>query len=448
MSLTEKQEDLQVENTSSNEKSLDYQEITTNVNFPIQDYEVQSEREFGFVDVDRTNGSGSMMAYFNVVCVVAGSGIVGLPLALKQGGWIGLVILFLAWTMSIFTSILLTRCLYANGKTRLATYKEVATSAFGRIGGYITYFFNVWILLGGPVLYLVLSGQNINQLCRGTVAEIGVVPWTIISCAVVAIPFIWLKTMKEVAIVSAIGMVTILTVVLVVLIMSIIDKPNQINVHHDIVVWDMFPISLSTIAFSFGGNVVYPHIESSMKKPKDWPKVAAGGLSTCVVLYLIVAVCGYAIYGDKVMNPIYNSLPDGAGQIVACVVITLHVLTSAPVYTTSFSLDIEEMLGITTERFGKTKEFLIRAVLRILIMCVVAVIACTVPHFSILMSLIGAFGQCSLIFVLPVMFYLKLTGFRNKPIYFLAWCFLTVLLGIVGLIFGTIEAVRELKDVY
>ncbi|OBZ84046.1 Proton-coupled amino acid transporter 4 [Choanephora cucurbitarum] len=434
MSVPEKQDALQ----SSYQKDMNAHDMTAS------EHEIISEKEPSIGPADRLEGSSSVMAYLNVVCAVAGSGIVGLPLALKQGGWIGLLILFLSWSMSIFTAILLIKCLYAGSKQRLSTYMEVATEAFGKIGGYITYFFNAWILLGGPVLYMLLSGQNINQLCKGTVAEIGVVPWTIISCVVVGIPFIWLKTMKEVAVVSIFGMISILMVVFVVLIMSIIDKPNQVDVHHDPVIWSMFPISLSTIAFSFGGNVVYPHIESSMKKPRDWSKVALAGLSTCAALYLIIAVCGYAVYGDRVENPIYNSLPAGAGQIIACVVITIHVLTSAPVYTTSFSLDIEEMWGITVERFGKLGEFLIRATIRIIIMAVIGVIACTVPHFSILMSLIGAFGQCSLIFVLPIVFYLKLTGFRNKSILFLFWCFLTVLLGIVGLIFGSIDSIREL----
>jgi amino acid permease len=366
--------------------------------------------------------------------------------ALKQGGWIGLLILFLAWAMSIYTSNLLVKCLYAGGgdKERLTTYKDVANAAFGTIGGWVTFFFNAWILLGGPVLYLVLSGQNLNQLCKGTVAEIGDTAWIIISCVIVAIPFILVKTMKDVAWISGLGLFAIIVTVLVVLIMSAIDKPNQVNVEHDVVIWDMFPIALSTIAFSFGGNVVYPHIESSMKKPQDWTKVAAGGLSTCAILYMIVAVCGYFVYGSTVANPVYNSLPDNAGRIVAIVVITINVLTSAPIYTMSFSMDIEEFCNISVERFGKVKEFLIRASLRIVIMVVICVIACKVPHFGTLMSLIGAFGNCTLIFIFPVAFYLKLTGIRNKPIWELGWCFLVVLLGLVGLIFGTMEAVKQL----
>jgi amino acid permease len=426
--------------TSIHSKGAEYQESTKEVT-SIHEFEYGEE---GIIDVNREHAGTAWMAYVNVVCVVAGTGTLGLPVALKQGGWLGILILFLSWSMSIYTGIILVRCLYANGKERLSTYKEVATSAFGWIGGWVTFFFNTWIVLGAPVLYMVLAGQNFNQLCKGTAGAIGDVPWIIISCAIVAVPFILVKTMKEVAWMSAFGAAATVVVVLICLVCSAIDAPQQVNVHHDSVIWDMFPIALSTISFSFGGNVVYPHVEASMKNPRHWNKVVAAGLSTCAVLYFITAISGYLIYGTNVVSPIYNSIPAGVAQTVAIVIITIHVLMAAPILTTSFSLDIEEMLNVSVERFGKVKEFLIRASIRIAIMCIVGVISCTVPHFGELMSLIGAFANCALIFIFPVTFYLKLTGFRNKPIYELAWCFLVVLLGLVGLIFGTIEAVKEL----
>ncbi|KAL0576583.1 hypothetical protein ABG067_008911, partial [Albugo candida] len=136
-----------------------------------------------------------------------------------------------------------------------------------------------------------------------------------------------------------------------VLITAIIDKPNHPDAEHDIVIWDKFPVALATIAFSFGGNVTYPHVEASMKKPKQWPKVATFGLSTCAVLYFIVAISGYLVYGRSVVSPVYNSLPEGVAQTLCLVVITINILISVPIFTTSFSLDIENMANITVERF-------------------------------------------------------------------------------------------------
>lgn len=324
------------------------------------------------------------------------------------------------------------------------TYKDVANAAFGVVGGWLTFFFNAWILLGAPILYMVLSGQNLNTLCAGTAGEIGDTPWIIISCAIVAIPFILVKNMKEVAWMSAFGALATLVTVLIVLVVACIDEKNLHNIEHDPVIWDQFPIALSTISFSFGGNVVYPHVEASLKKRSDWPKVASFGLGTCALMYFLTAVPGYYIYGTTVESPIYNSLPRGVPRIIATVLMTIHVIMAAPILVTSLALDLEKMMNVTVERFGRVVEFLIRAAMRIVIIVIVGVVACTVPHFDALMSLIGSFANCALILIFPVLFYLKLTGFRNKPIYELAWCALIVLLGIVGLIFGTIDAIKTL----
>ncbi|KAI8388639.1 transmembrane amino acid transporter protein-domain-containing protein [Radiomyces spectabilis] len=397
-------------------------------------------------DINREHAGSAFLAFANVVCVIAGTGTLGLPAALSQGGWIGLLILFLAWTMSTYTGIILVRCLYVP-KQRLHTYKDIATTAFGVIGGWVTFFFNAWILLGAPILYMVLSGQNLSQLCRGTVGDIGDTAWIIISCAIVAVPFVIVKSMKEVAFMSAFGALATLVVVLIVLVVACIDEKNQVDVTHYPVIWDQFPVALSTISFSFGGNVVYPHVEASMKKPKQWPKVVAAGLSVCALMYFLSAVPGYYIYGTDVKSPVYNSIPDGVPKIICLVLMTVHVITAAPILVTSFALDVEEMLNITVDRFGRIWEFVLRAMLRLTVMVVIGVVACKAPYFGDLMSLIGAFANCALIFIFPVIFYFRLTGFRNKPFYEIAWCGLIVLLGLVGLIFGTIDAIKLLiKD--
>ncbi|KAI7887309.1 hypothetical protein K492DRAFT_154895 [Lichtheimia hyalospora FSU 10163] len=435
--------------SSDKEKGASSPPSTKNEEVFSVDYDYATSEKTGMDTIDRSQGCSGFMAYFNVVCVIAGTGTLGLPYALAQGGWIGILILCLAWWMSTYTGIILIRCLYSvKGRTRLMTYKDVATASFGSIGGWVTFFFSAWITLGAPVLYMVLSGANLEQLCKGTVGAIGTTPWTIISTAIVAIPFVFVKSMKEVAFMSAFGAFSTAVVVIIVLVMACIDQKNLTNVHHDNVIWNQFPIALSTISFSFGGNIVYPHVEASMKKPNRWPWVAAAGLGTCAALYFLTAVPGYYIYGTDVQNPVYNSIPEGVPQIIAIVLMTIHVLMAVPILVTSFSLDVEEMLDITVERLGKWREFFIRAAMRVVIMCVVGVLACTVPHFDLLMSLIGSFANCGLILIFPVVFYFRLTGFRNKPIYEIAWCALIILLGIVGLIFGTIDSIKGLIKAY
>lgn len=67
----------------------------------------QDKLQFG---IDRSKQGSSFTAFFNVVCVVAGTGALGLPYALSQGGWIGLFILGLSWILSVCNRPFISLC--------------------------------------------------------------------------------------------------------------------------------------------------------------------------------------------------------------------------------------------------------------------------------------------------------------------------------------------------
>ncbi|KAI8140026.1 transmembrane amino acid transporter protein-domain-containing protein [Fennellomyces sp. T-0311] len=399
-------------------------------------------------DVDRSKGGSSFTAYYNLVCCVCGTGMLSLPSVLANGGWGTLALLIICWWMTMYCSVILIKTLYYGGERRSFSINDVAATAFGRWGGYTSLFFNAWILLGTPILYFVLCGQNLNQLCAGTAGEIGQVEWSIIFLFLVAIPFIFMKTMDNLSWTSLLGVVVTVATTLLCVIESGLDRPNQSNVIHENVIWEGWPAAIAIISFSLGGNVVYPNCEASMKKPQQWPAVCMSGLTTCALLYIMIAIPGYLVYGETAVNPIYNSIPDGVGRIIAIVMVTVNITVSAPIFLGSFTLDCEQMMGITVEKMGKKKEFLFRALWRIAIMVFCGIIACTVPHFGPLMTLFGAFGYSTTIFIIPVVCYWKLTGFKNKHPAEIAWGFLTLLMGIVGLIFGTWDAIEALIDAY
>jgi amino acid permease len=157
----------------------------------------------------------------------------------------------------------LIRCLYHNGRTRLSSYQEVAESAFGPIGGWVSFFFTAVTLIGVPVLYILLAGQNLHFVCMGTAGELTFPIWVIICSAIVAVPFVLFKSMKEVGFLSAFGMLATVIVVFIVLVAAVKDKPNRTNVKHVSVIWDQFPIALSSIVFSFGKIQIYRQLYNS-----------------------------------------------------------------------------------------------------------------------------------------------------------------------------------------
>lgn len=220
----------------------------------------------------------------------------------------------------------------------------------------------------------------------------------------------------------------------------------NLKIERDGVIWTGFPSALSTIAFSYGGNNTYPHVEYALKKPEQWKYAVAAGLSTCTALYFLTAIPGYWSFGNSAQSPIYSSLPDGAGKIVAMIVMTIHVILAIPIYACSFALEFEHFCRIREDRLGKVGAFFGRAVVRIATMVILVILAVFIPYFDDFMSLIGALANCGLVFLLPILCYLRLYGIRKRPIYELAFCALTIFLGIIGCVFGTIDAVKALIE--
>ncbi|KAI9283333.1 transmembrane amino acid transporter protein-domain-containing protein [Sporodiniella umbellata] len=406
----------------------------------MEEDEMSTTNEFG-------HGNGNFMtAFFNVTCIVAGTGTLGLPRAFALGGWLGILIMMLAYFMSVYSGTILIRCLYYKPGQRLHDYKAVGTAAFGWAGYLIASVLHLLNLFGCPSLYLVLAAGNLNYLLSNTSGALDRTTWTCIVGAILLIPSLVAKTLKEITILSAAGALCTMIAVCVVMIQGPLDHnahPER-EVIRDGVIWTGFPSALATIAFSYGGINTYPHVEHALKKPHQWKWAVLAGMSACTVLYLLTAIPGYWSYGRETLSPVYNSLPEGAGKMCAVIVMTIHVILAIPIYTTSFSLEMEKWTDATDERLGRVKAWLVRAFIRTCCMAILVVLAIFVPYFDDFMSLIGALSNCGLVFLLPVSCYLKLTGVRNKPIYELAFCALTLLLGVVGCVFGTIDAIKAL----
>ncbi|KAL0092387.1 transmembrane amino acid transporter protein-domain-containing protein [Phycomyces blakesleeanus] len=398
-------------------------------------------------DFGRGNGT-FITAYANIVCVIAGTGTLGLPRAFADGGWLGILILMLAWSMAIYSGVVLIRCLYHKPGQRLSNFKDVGYAAFGWPGYAAASALHFLNLFGCPALYLVLASSNLNELLQGTKGELTTTIWTCIVGSFLLIPCLVMKTLKEVTAIAAIGALSTIMAVFIVLIQAPMDclAHPEIEVVRNGVIWEGFPTALATISFSFGGNNTYPHIEHALGKPQQWKWAIFAGLSTCTCLYILTAVPGYWSYGASTQSPVYLSLPDGAAKKISMIVMTIHVILAIPIFTTSFSLEFEQFTKVN-ERFGAVGSWFCRAIIRICTMAILVILAIFVPYFHGFMSLIGALATCGLVFLIPILSYLKLTGFRNKPWFELAFCTLTVFLGIIGCVFGTINAIKGLiKD--
>ena len=61
---------------------------------------------------EQKKGTSAIMTWFNVLCTMAGTGILQLPYTLQQGGWACIALVFLVAVMTCYNGIILINSLY------------------------------------------------------------------------------------------------------------------------------------------------------------------------------------------------------------------------------------------------------------------------------------------------------------------------------------------------
>ncbi|KAJ2488088.1 hypothetical protein IWW37_005001 [Coemansia sp. RSA 2050] len=397
--------------------------------------------------------AGFLRSFSNVVCIIIGTGCLQIPYAFAKTGWIGVIIVVFSAFIGGYTGVLTIKCLYYQHGQRLHSFPQIGRAAFGRWGQYATQFFNYLYSLGTTCLYIILSGQFIYQLLSTLGVNISKKVWMIIVALIIWVPVAILKQMSEAAIMAIFGLLASVVVIAVATIMSIAQPytkmyPNEPPPGDDIAIAIGIPVALSSIVFSYSGSVVYPHVEASMRKPKQWPNVVYTAMTFCAICYLLIGISGYWAYGDLVVSPVLDSIPTGAPATIAKVMITLHVIIAAPIMLLTFFLEVEEGWQINAERLGKKREFVVRLVYRSIVVALVCAVSLAIPYFADFLSLISSIACVTMFAILPIVCYLKLYGHKIAPWYEKIWMAVVLIIGIIASIWGSVDAIKSLiRDV-
>jgi vesicular inhibitory amino acid transporter len=111
----------------------------------------------------------ALQAAWNVTNAIQGMFIVGLPFAVKVGGWWSVAALIGVSYICYLTGLWLIDCLYENGKKVRHSYKDVAEAVRPGMGKLVL-FAQLTELASTCILYLVLAGD----LLQGAFPGIGI----------------------------------------------------------------------------------------------------------------------------------------------------------------------------------------------------------------------------------------------------------------------------------
>uniref|UniRef100_A0A6N2LRS7 Amino acid transporter transmembrane domain-containing protein n=1 Tax=Salix viminalis TaxID=40686 RepID=A0A6N2LRS7_SALVM len=236
-------------------------------------------------------GTTFLKTCFNGLNALSGVGILSIPYALSQGGWLSLILL-----LSSGGSMLVYRV-----TSKTLSYPDIGEKAFGYKGRVVVSIF--------MYLELYLASNFAGLYIGGKTAFV-------LLTALVILPTTWLKSLGMLAYVSAGGVSASIILVGCVLWVGAVDG---VGFHEDGVLlnWGGLPTTLSLFTFCYCGHAVFPTLCNSMKDRSQFSKVgtyAETGL-TCQLRYKHRSLMdqwqflGYLMYGEYLKSQVTLNLP-------------------------------------------------------------------------------------------------------------------------------------------
>ncbi|OIW13257.1 hypothetical protein TanjilG_14190 [Lupinus angustifolius] len=242
-------------------------------------------------------------AVLNGINALCGIGILSIPYAVKEGGWVGIGLLLIFAIFSFYTGLLLRYCL--DSEPGLETYPDIGQAAFGTVGRVI--------ISVSCIDYLILESDNLSSLFPDAHLSLGGIELNshtlfAVFATFLVLPTVWLRDLRILSYISAGGVLASLVVVGCLFWAGLIDNiaiPSQRSTLN----LATFPVAMGLYGFCFSGHAVFPNIYSAMKNRNQFPAVLLTCFGLATTLYVGVAVIGYLMFGDNTLSQYTLNMP-------------------------------------------------------------------------------------------------------------------------------------------
>ncbi|XP_017984625.1 PREDICTED: vacuolar amino acid transporter 1 isoform X5 [Theobroma cacao] len=286
-------------------------------------------------------------AVLNGINVLCGVGILSTPYAAKEGGWLGLIILFTFAVLSFYTGLLLRQCL--DSEPGLETYPDIGQAAFGTAGRIAVSIILYVELYACCVEYIILEGDNLSSLFPNAHISLGGFELNsqrlfALMTTLAVLPTVWLRDLSVLSYISAGGVVASILVVLCLFWVGLVD---QVGFHNKGTTLNLasLPVAVGLYGYCYSGHAVFPNIYTSMAKPNQFPSVLIACFGICSLLYAGTAIMGYTMFGEATESQFTLNMPKDliASKIAVWTTVvnpfTKYALTMSPV-----AMSLEELI--------------------------------------------------------------------------------------------------------
>ncbi|KAF6159938.1 hypothetical protein GIB67_033022, partial [Kingdonia uniflora] len=285
---------------------------------------------------------------FHNVTAMVGAGVLGLPYAMSQLGWIpGITAIVLSWLVTLYSLWQLVELHEVVPGKRYDRYPELGKHAFGpKLGYWIVMPQQLTVQIASDIVYMVTGGKSLKKFFDLTFTDSIKQTYFIIFFGVLQLAISQAPNFNSLRGVSLLAAVMSFSYSTISFVASIImGKRQHHKPHYGVrsskptdIMFDVFN-GLGTIAFAFAGHSVALEIQATIPSTPEIPSkkpmwrgvlVAYAIVAFC---YLAVAISGFWAFGDLVQDDVLVSLEHPRWLIAtANLMVFFHVLGSYQVF--------------------------------------------------------------------------------------------------------------------
>ncbi|KAJ0259548.1 Amino acid transporter AVT1C [Hirschfeldia incana] len=391
-------------------------------------------------EVPMSRNSSYGQAVMNGLNVLCGVGILSTPYAAKEGGWLGLGILFIYGLLSFYTGILLRYCL--DSESDLETYPDIGQAAFGTTGRIFVSIVLYLELYACCVEYIILESDNLSSLYPNAGLSIGGFELDArhlfaLLTTIAVLPTVWLRDLSLLSYISAGGVIASVLVVLSLFWIGLVD---DVGIHSKGTTLNLstLPVAIGLYGYCYSGHAVFPNIYTSMANPNQYPSALLTCFTICTLMYAGVAFMGYTMFGEATESQFTLNLPQDlvATKIAVWTTVssTLHYLF----YVVALSL--EELIP---SRHNKSHWYAIA--IRTALVFSTLLVGLAIPFFGLVMSLIGSLLTMLVTLILPPACFLSIVR-RKVTRTQMMLCVLIIIVGAISSVIGSYSALSQIIE--
>lgn len=359
--------------------------------------------------------ASAFLAGWNVTNLIQGTGILGVPYAVRMGGWAAVAANAIIAFLCCYTGKLLIECLYEKSKRTgqvkrvRVNYPEVGEAVWPRWGNRIVSIVQFCEMFGGVISYLVLLGTIFSDILH-KYAPFDIYTWCTIS-ACIALPGLFVRRVSVIAWISMISVFALMSSILTIIIYSITQYKEMSTANIPPFDINKFPVGFGVIVFSYTAHAVFPGVEGSMRHPEQYPMMMNIAFLLAVLVKVAFGLLPVLRFGQNTEQAITVNLKTSQPfYILANALVVTNVFTAFPIvsYIVLETFDHKILPYFPHLHKDSGYHWVWIIISRPLVLTFGLLMAIVVPHFGLFMGLVGSFTGTCLCFVFPCLFHMVL----------------------------------------